>query len=1172
MNKSKFLKKSLAMLLALMLVVAMIPLSASAATTDYVEDLFVNGKRAAAEGNDFTVTVPAETEEVDITAAVLNGATLYVEDDDNDIEIPELGLELADYATAEENVYTMNILAKVKLDPENDDYKTVATYTLTVTVDPTVEDDNNTKLRGLAEGVPAWNNMAYYTVEDEQEGAGLVTITMEFGYDIPEYDEGDFKAMSDDEDTKLEVKDVNADGIKDVIVKAAQGSTRVYNVVFVWLPAFESFTIPGQIGETEFVYNGRTGNKININVDYRYDLENVIPTFTLANGVDNLNIKDHANNNPPVVSGYTVLEEVSLDRTKDSKWDNVATEEFNVNHYDGSNWGEITLTITAVAKNPEGVLNTIQVTDADNDSNKSNVTETTTGTTYVELPKGTTIKGNVFDLTLNASVNATVTVVTADKQEYPANNEGDGKFTVKNVTAVADGVSFTVRVVSEDGTQKNDYHIVLQVPEKPQAKLTNIVLKDEATGDIYEAEWSGNNATITVPYSWTNPANTTKVKVYMTASTGAQIVYGDKPTGDSVWGNNSKNGDSFNELAGVDGSSKKKWMPDVSLSETPNVVDGYKTEVATYTVVSNENPEKNYNTYTLQIRTEEPKTQREISDIQMVGTKFPYAITESNTYPTEIGTATLDGKTVRTIEVTVPYSFEDDGDNSGWFKYMTISDGAVAYYYDLDQSGTTGDIETLREISTDPEPNGFVLSRYLNGKNEKGELVKGDDDGKVDYLPIYVLSEAYAVPAGATINPANYDDNDNASIYYLVVKKAAPETGDDLLSIESTLDENVTASLKGNTITISVPQSYGTDDTFSLNFEVSKLAKVYATNNKGVYSNELTSDLGSALTDATKFKVATSDDELYALYDNSQVQITADGKGKIYVVAEDKNNTQAYDVKLVVRAAETGAEITSLTVNDTAATIARDQITARLPMGTQLYPVTLDIEASKMATVYVGDKEYDPDQPETRYDVNRPVTIKVVSEDKKTVNTYTLNATVEEGFEDVNTGDWFYGEVMTAANAGWVNGMEPGKFEPNGTMTRAQFATIVARILGCDTDATVESMFPDCNETDWFNAAVTFCVKRGIIAGDDKGYFNPDEPITREQMAKILCEAAGVEQVTDPENTYADDASIAGWAKGYVYGCQAAGIMHGDESANVFDAKDSATRAEGAAVLVRAFA
>ena len=1152
MNKSKFLKKSLAMLLALMLVVAMIPLSASAATTDYVEDLFVNGKRAAAEGNDFTVTVPAETEEVDITAAVLNGATLYVEDDDKDIEIPELGLELADYATAEENVYTMNILAKVKLDPESDDYKTVATYTLTVTVDPTVEDDNNTKLRGLAEGVPAWNNMAYYTVEDEQEGAGLVTITMEFGYDIPEYDEGDFKAMSDDEGTKLEVKDVNGDGIKDVIVKAAQGSTRVYNVVFVWLPAFESFTIPDQVGETEFVYNGCTGNEININVPYGYDMDSAIPTFTLANGVDNLNIKDDANKNPPVVSGYTVLDKVKLSRTEDSKWKNVATEEFNVDHHDGSNWGEITLTITAVAKNPEGVLNTIQVTDADDAANKSNVTETTTGTTYVELPKGTTIKGNVFDLTLNASVNATVTVVTADKQEYPANNEGDGKFTVKNVTAVADGVSFTVRVVSEDGTQKNDYHIVLQVPEKPQAKLTNIVLKDTATGDIYEAEWSGNNATITVPYSWTNQDNVKKALVYMTASTGAKIVYGSDPKGTSVW---DYNGWSYDYLAYKDGVY---WLPDVSLSETPDVADDYKTEVATYTVVSNENPEKNYNTYTLQIRTEEPKTQREISDIQIVGTKYPYAITESNTYPTELGTATLDGKTVRTIEVTVPYSFEELDSQDGYISDWTISDGAVAY--GAYRKHNIPALKIMGDTSATNNPTTIDLEEYLDGKDADGNLVKGK------YLPIYVLSEAYAVGEGASIaDYTQYTDKVDASVYYLVVKKAAPETGCVIESIESTLDENVTASLKGNTITISVPQSYDEAKNgkktvpFTLNFEASKLAKVTANNDDKTL---LVSDLGSTeITNATEFNVAW-DGKLYVKGESGEVT-------QWTVTAEDKNNTQVYDIKVVVRAAESGAEITSLTVNDTAATIARDQITARLPMGTQLYPVTLDITASKMATVYVGDKEYDPDQPETRYDVNKPVTIKVVSEDKKTVNTYTLNATVEEGFEDVNTGDWFYGEVMTAANAGWVNGMEPGKFEPNGTMTRAQFATIVARILGCDTDATVESMFPDCNETDWFNAAVTFCVKRGIIAGDDKGNFNGEDAITREQMAKFLCQALQL-KVTIPEKTYDDDAKIAQWAKGYVYACQEAGIMEGDNGS--FRPADNATRAEGAAVLVRAFA
>ena len=40
-------------------------------------------------------------------------------------------------------------------------------------------------------------------------------------------------------------------------------------------------------------------------------------------------------------------------------------------------------------------------------------------------------------------------------------------------------------------------------------------------------------------------------------------------------------------------------------------------------------------------------------------------------------------------------------------------------------------------------------------------------------------------------------------------------------------------------------------------------------------------------------------------------------------------------------------------------------------------------------------------------------------------------------------------------------------------MTRADFMVIIARILDCDTEATVESLFPDCNETDYFNAAVT---------------------------------------------------------------------------------------------------
>ncbi|HIY27199.1 MAG TPA: S-layer homology domain-containing protein [Candidatus Acutalibacter pullistercoris] len=1161
MNKSKFLKKSLAMLLALMLVVAMIPLSASAAETGYFKDLYVNGKRVEKVGNDLSVSVLGDSTEVDITGAALNGATLYVDGPKEDLPLPQMGVDLTEYEEVGEGEYELTILAKKKLTPDTSDYETVESYTLTVTVEEVPADNDNTSLRGLAKDDPAWDHMVSYTVEDEGEGAGTVTVTLKFGYDKPgvgseeKYTRDSFDAVAPDAKITLD-----GDRVK---VTSAQGSTRLYDVEFVWEAAFESFTIPEQIGETEFVYEGRTGNKININVPYGYDLKSVIPTFALADGIDNLNIKDNANGNPPVVSDYTVLTDVELSKSNGSVRENVGTEVFNVNQHDGV-WSDITLTITAVAQNDEALLKDIIVKESGKD-NISNKTDATVGTTYVEMPKGTGIYNNNFDLTMTVSRDATVVVTDANNKKVKVTADTAGTtYTAKNVLTGGENksLSFTVVVTSEDGTDQNNYNIVLSAAETALAKLENITLKDTVNNKTYDAEINQANGevVITVPYFWTNSDNTEGFEVYVKASTGATVYHSDKK---STWTVNT--GKDFNDCVTYD------WLPKV---------DGVST--TTLWVDDNDpldggNPadDDDFNKYTVTIKYEDPKQDRVIEDIQFVGTDKPYEITEDNTYPTEIGTATLDGKTVRTIEVTVPYSFVDYTDKNGYISELEMSEGAVAY----GDWSTKGAFNTIGETSTTNYPWAFNLGNLVGGKAADGTLV----DGK--YFRIFVLSEEYAVPEGDAISAdwmdyknESFEDNKNMSVYYLVVNRAAPETGHSLLSIESTVDPNVTATLKGDTVTITVPASYvaggvagvTSPTDFSLNFETSKLAKVYTDKN---CTKEVKSDLGSALTDATKFLVEKQGNEYVLIAKNEWNEAE-----QLHVRSEDKNNTTAYDVKVVVGKPQTGAEITNVSVNGVAGTIARDKITVRLPLGTQLYPVTLDITASKMASIFVNDtNNYEADkllpyEPDGRYDVNEPVTINVKSEDGATLNTYTLTCVLETGFEDVNTGDWFYGEVMTAANAGWVNGMEPGKFEPNGTMTRAQFATIVARILGCDTDATVESMFPDCNETDWFNAAVTFCVKRGIIAGDDKGYFNPNEPITREQMAKILCEAAGVEQVTDPENTYADDASIAGWAKGYVYGCQAAGIMHGDESANVFDAKDSATRAEGAAVLVRAFA
>ena len=1138
MNKSKFLKKSLAMLLALMLVFAMIPLSASADETgDYVKDLYVNGKRAALVGNELSVDIPT-TEYIDITAAAINGATLYAKIGDQEVLLPALSKEVADLTADGEDTYTVDILAKKKLTPESSDYETVATYTLTITLVQPDPDSNDKQLRGLTAGATEWKHMSTYEVDHEEE---TVTITMKFGYDKPALDGDEFQPMDPEADVEIVT---DSDGNEAVQVTSVQGSYKQYTVIFQWEPAFESFTIPNQVGETEFVYNGRFGNEININVPYGYDLENIIPTFELVEGIADFFVLEPARED--LVSNFTVLKGMDVDGA-------VGT----INLWsDTTEPAQVILTVTAVAKNPEGVLKTITVTDSGT-TVKSNETNATEGTTYVQMPANTQIRGNVFDLTMTASAGATVKVTDAKGQNIEVNTTTVDGVVYYNANGAAgsevtegEGISFTVQVTSEDGSVTNNYHIVLQVPDKALAKLTNVTLKDTVTNETYSVDIPEGqyDVELTVPYAWTNPDNTDNVVVFMTASTGATIQHG--KTGATWQYNNDKNW-GYKELS----SASSGWMPAIDDAEGMT----YKVSNSTW---------DDSNVYTLKIKSETSLKDREIESIQFVGTDKPYEITPSNTYETKLGTATLKstGATVDTIEVTLPYSWQELGISDAWLQELKLSDGAVAYYAEKSyEDYNNGVITAMGDTSVTNKPYTFEdITNYLGLVDKNGVL----DDTK-NYMRVIVLSEENAVPEGNKIGDvSDYKDNDNASIYYLVAKKAPAETGDQLLSIESTLDKNVTATLNGDTVTITVPNTYkgsfgdadAADKMFTLNFEQSKLATV-TDNNK----RELESDLGSAeVNDATKFIVDPNGD-LYNADHQGDDAIT-----QFIVTAENERNTQAYDVKVVVNKPETGAEITGLSVNGTAATIARNVISVRLPLGSKLYPVTLDIEASKMATVWVDGDKYDPKAANDRFDVNDDVTIKVTSENKATTNTYTLKVVVSDSFNDVPTSEWYYDEVMTAANAGWINGTKPGYFEPNGTMTRGDFMVIIARILDCDTEATVESKFPDCNETDYFNAAVTFCKLRGIIDGDDKGYFNPYAAITREEMAKILCNALELDELETSANPFDDDAEIAQWAKGYVNAVQAEGIMEGSNGS--FNPRDNATRAEGAAVLVRAFA
>jgi hypothetical protein len=143
-------------------------------------------------------------------------------------------------------------------------------------------------------------------------------------------------------------------------------------------------------------------------------------------------------------------------------------------------------------------------------------------------------------------------------------------------------------------------------------------------------------------------------------------------------------------------------------------------------------------------------------------------------------------------------------------------------------------------------------------------------------------------------------------------------------------------------------------------------------------------------------------------------------------------------------------------------------------------------------------------------------------------------------------------------------------------MTRAMFVQALWSYEGRpdSTFSIQHSTFRDVVAVAWYFDAVVWASDCGIVLGFGDGRFNPNAPITREQMAVMLVRymryKGHPDKMTRGDRTlpFADEARISSWALDSVRFIQAAGIVHGRPD-NRFDPQGMATRAEAAAMLVR---
>ena len=175
----------------------------------------------------------------------------------------------------------------------------------------------------------------------------------------------------------------------------------------------------------------------------------------------------------------------------------------------------------------------------------------------------------------------------------------------------------------------------------------------------------------------------------------------------------------------------------------------------------------------------------------------------------------------------------------------------------------------------------------------------------------------------------------------------------------------------------------------------------------------------------------------------------------------------------------------------------------------------------------------------------------------------TVDITVREGFADVPPDAWYSGAVAYAAEQGLFSGVGGGRFAPEGTMTRAMFASVFHRYAGSP-EAPGTASFTDVPAGEWYSESVNWAAAEGVLSGTGGGYFSPGGEITLEQMAAVLCRYAGGTAEGEAPGGY---GPVSGWAAGAMEWARSAGLFEG--VGGTLRAQAPATRAQVAAIMMR---
>ena len=192
----------------------------------------------------------------------------------------------------------------------------------------------------------------------------------------------------------------------------------------------------------------------------------------------------------------------------------------------------------------------------------------------------------------------------------------------------------------------------------------------------------------------------------------------------------------------------------------------------------------------------------------------------------------------------------------------------------------------------------------------------------------------------------------------------------------------------------------------------------------------------------------------------------------------------------------------------------------------------------------------------------------------KTESIPVVSVDVTQMFTDV-TKNWAYPGIQYCVTHGIMGGMGDGTFAPTGTTTRAQIVQILYNLEGTPA---VSGTTPFADLTaNWYKPAILWAYQNNVVAGTSPTTFDPEGPVTREQIAVILTQymfhVLKMERTWTPADlsTFPDGAQVSGWAKEAMQDAVALGLINGTKAPDgkvYLDPQGSAARQQVATILM----